>query len=119
MLLPTVIAQLRLVHGVIGRQLEVDLAERPDDTDNLQKTAMAYELAAIEGIDALLHPGTDQQSVDLADQAQAGAFRAYELLRVLPAPSADHERIFHVASRRMVAAAKAGVDRADAGGHAE
>jgi hypothetical protein len=90
------IAQLRLVHGVIGRQLEVDIAERPDDADNLQKTAMAYELAAIEGIDALLHPGTDQQSVDLADQAQAGAFRAYELLRVLPAPTADHERIFHV-----------------------
>ena len=168
------IAQLRLVHGVIGRQMEVDTAERPDDTDNLQKTAMAYELAAIEGIDALLHPGTDPQSVDLADQAQAGAFRAYELLRVLPAPFADHERIFHVlhhgalaycsdavymlqgeppsidteldqhfesarkaaqaggdatldvilrwlhvASRRMVASARAGVDRTDAEGDGE
>lgn len=90
------IAQLLLVHGVIGHQIEVDIAERPDDMANLQKTAMAYELAAIEGIDALLHPGTDQQSLQLADQAQAGASRAYELLRVLPAPATIHERIFHV-----------------------
>jgi hypothetical protein len=90
------VSRNRLVHGVIGRQMEVDTAERPDDTANLQKVAMAYELAAIEGIDALLHPGTDAQSAQLREQAQAGAFRAYELLRVLPAPSADHERIFHV-----------------------
>lgn len=90
------VSRNRLVHGVIGRQMEVDTAERPDDTANLQKVAMAYELAAIEGIDALLHPGTDAQSAQLREQAQAGAFRAYELLRVLPAPADDHGRVFHV-----------------------
>ena len=90
------VAILRLVHGVIGRQLELDIAERPEDAANLQKVAMAYELAAIEGIDALLHPGTDAQSVELGEQAQAGAFRAYELLRVLPSPPDEHARILHV-----------------------
>lgn len=90
------VALKRLVHGVIGRQLMIDGAERSDDADNLQKVAMAYELAAIEGIEALLHPSADAEKELLAEQAQAGAFRAYELLRVMPCPSGEHARIFHV-----------------------
>jgi len=90
------VARLRLVHGAIGRQLAVDVTDRTDDAASLEKAAMAYELAAIEGIDALLHPGTDSQSVQMGQQAQAGAFRAYELLRALPAPPDDYGRVFHV-----------------------
>jgi hypothetical protein len=68
------------------------------DTDNelVERAAMAYEIAAIEGLDALLHPSGDNERVRLRQQAQAGAFRAYELRRTLPVSSGAEERIFLV-----------------------
>ena len=51
---------------------------------------MAYELAAIEGLDALLHPSSDAANLDLQQQAQAGAYRAFEL-RHERTPSLAHQ----------------------------
>lgn len=80
----------------MGRQMEVAALDRSDDDANLDKVAMAYELAAIEGLSALLHPGTDKESASLREQAVAGAFRAYEFRRVLPTPGDDRARVLHV-----------------------
>ena len=97
------VARYRLVQGAVGRQLILDFSERPDDESNLERVAMAYEIAAIEGIDALLHPSTDEENKNLCEQAQAGAFRAYELRRALPIPTNDDDRAFHILHRGALA----------------
>ena len=97
------VARFRLVQSTVGRQLILDFSERLDDQSNLERVAMAYELAAIEGLDALLHPGTDEASNSLREQAQAGAFRTYELRRALPIPTNDAERAFHILHRGALA----------------
>src|SRR5208337_4038815 len=85
------------------RQLILDFAERLDDQSNLERVAMAYEIAAIEGIDALLHPSADEANKSLQDQAQAGAYRAYELIRALPIPTNNADRAFHILHRGALA----------------
>src|SRR5260221_11728346 len=80
------VATYRHVHEHVGQQLTLDFAEKGQDNDLLNNVMMAYELAAIEGIDALLHPAETDESARLADQAQAGAYRAYELARCLAIP---------------------------------
>ena len=88
------VANARLVEQALGGQLQLDFVETPIDGDLLERLATAYEVAAAEGLDALLHPSPQRE--ELTTQAQAGAFRAFELRRVLPVPSADLERIFHI-----------------------
>lgn len=62
----------------------------------LRRVATAYELAAIEGLDALLHPQESNESGRLRAQCQAAAYIAYHLLRSVPIPNEVTERIFHV-----------------------
>lgn len=88
------VANARLVHQAIGAQLHLDLVDRPVDTEAIDRLATAYEVAATEGLDALLHQSPEREL--LAIQAQAGAFRAFELQRVLPIPTEDTERILHI-----------------------
>lgn len=88
------VANARLVEDALGEQLQLNFIERPTDGDLLERLAIAYEVAAAEGLDALLHPSPQRQL--LATQAQAGAFRAFELRRVFPIPDGDSERVFHV-----------------------
>ena len=97
------VARYRLVQNAVGRQMILDFSERLDDQSNLERVALAYELAAIEGIDASLHPGMDEAGKNLREQAQAGAYRAYELRRALPIPTDDAERAFHILHRGALA----------------
>lgn len=97
------VARYRLVQTAVGKQMSLEFSEREDDESNLEKVAMAYELAAIEGIDASLRPTGDEANELLRDQAQAGAFRAYELRRALPVPTDDAARTFEVLHRGALA----------------
>jgi replicative superfamily II helicase len=97
------VARYRLVQSAVGRHMSLDFSERDGDESNLEKVAMAYELAAIEGIDALLRSSSDTRNELLRDQAQAGAFRAYELRRALPVRSSDGERTFEILHRGALA----------------
>lgn len=90
------IAKLRLVHSAVGKQMVIALDETPDDEIVIERLAMAYELAAIEGLDAFLHQSTDDTGIRLRQQTQAGAFQAYALGRTLSVPRHAEERIFHV-----------------------
>nr|WP_289072845.1 DEAD/DEAH box helicase [uncultured Halomonas sp.] len=87
-------AELRFVDISLGNLLEHSQAEF--DTDLLERVATAYELAAIEGIGPLLHPVSDQENKHLRELAQAGAYRAFSLFRVLPVPRHNEERLFHI-----------------------
>lgn len=87
-------AELRLVGTALGNLLQQ--ADDIFDQELLERVATAYELAAIEGLNALLHPATNTENANLREIAQAGAHRAFGLYRVIPAPSEDEARLFHV-----------------------
>lgn len=87
-------AELRLVDVALGNLLEHPQAEF--DSELLDRVATAYELAAIEGLGALLHPVANQGNKNLRELAQAGAYRAFGFFRVLPIPDDDEARLFHV-----------------------
>lgn len=90
------VAKISLMRSAVGHQMAIAFDDAATDNELVERTAMAYEIAAIEGLDALLHPSGDNERVRLRLQAQAGAFRAYDLLRILPIPSGAEDRIFHV-----------------------
>ncbi|MEN1599767.1 hypothetical protein AAIG97_32970, partial [Pseudomonas aeruginosa] len=71
--------------------------DSPIDLARLERLATACELAAIEGLESLIHLARTEQGIKLKIQAQAGAHRAFGILRVLPIPVECVEaRIFHV-----------------------
>jgi DEAD/DEAH box helicase len=85
-----------LVRKAVGRQLHLSYVEAAGDLALIERTALAYEVAALEGIRFLLYPGSDDLSVGLREQAQAGAFQCFQLSQVLPIPEQREKSIFHV-----------------------
>jgi hypothetical protein len=90
------VAKVRVMRSAVGRQMTIVFDETATDNDLVERAALAYEIAAIEGLDAILHPSGDEARVQLRLQAQAGTFRAYALRRTLPIPPGSEDRIFHV-----------------------
>lgn len=90
------VADVILMRSAVGGQMEITFDDGVAGTELIERAAMAYEIAAIEGLDALLHPSNDDERVRLRLQTQAGAFRAYNLSRTLPVPVGAEDRIFHI-----------------------
>lgn len=88
------VANSRLVAKAVGRQMRLSFDERPSDADLLERLALAYEMAAIEGLPAFLN--LSQADDELRKQCIAGASRAFELRRLFAVPELITERIFHV-----------------------
>jgi len=88
------VADARLVKQAVGRQMQIDFAETDYDPDLLRRLAMAYEMAAIEGLGAVLNPtSTDDE---LRQQCASGAWRAFEIRRLFNLPEQTEESIFHI-----------------------
>jgi superfamily II DNA/RNA helicase len=85
-----------LVRKAAGKQLHLSYVDSPDDLDLIERTALAYEVAALEGVRFLLYPGADELTSQLREQAQAGAFQCFQLSQVLPIPEQREKSIFHV-----------------------
>ena len=87
-------SKAKLVKNAIGEQLALRLDDSFDDEDALVRLAMAYEMAAIEGMhDFINHTDNDE----LQDQFLAGSHRAFEINRVLEVPENDELKlIFHL-----------------------
>lgn len=90
------VAKVRTLRSAVGHQMVITHDETDTDSELLERVATAYEVAAIEGLDALLHPAADEERVQLRFQAQAGTFRAYALRKTLPIPASSENMIFHV-----------------------
>jgi hypothetical protein len=90
------VAKIRTVRSAVGHQMAIAFDEAATDGELIERVAMAYEIAAIEGLGAVLHPSADESRLQLRLQAQAGAFRAYALRRTLSIPQTPEERVFHV-----------------------
>ncbi len=83
-----------LVDQAVGRQIHFHFNFSQDDLELLSRLAMAYEMAAIEGLADFMNPASDAQG--LREQCGAGAFRAFELRRLFPLPSEDEQRVLHI-----------------------
>ena len=84
----------RLARRAVGRQISFAFEENSEDEPFLERVALAFELAAIEGLDELSRPAGEQQQ--LRDQAVAASFRAFDVRRLLPVPAETHDRLFFV-----------------------
>lgn len=88
------IANERLAERAVGQQISFDFQPTVVDTHLLERVALAYELAAVEGISELSRPEGGDDS--LRQQAMAASFRAFGIRRLLPVPGGTHERLYHV-----------------------
>ena len=84
----------RLAQRAVGRQISFSFAENQEDEAVLERVALAYELAAIEGIDELSRPAGENQRI--RDQAVAASFLAFDIRRLHPVPMETHDRLFFV-----------------------
>lgn len=91
----------RLARRAVGRQIAFSFEENAADEPFLERVALAFELAAIEGLDELSRPaGLDRK---LRDQAVAASFRAFDIRRLLPVPAGTLDRLFFVLQLSAVA----------------
>lgn len=91
----------RLVRQAVGRQITFSFAEDEADEGLLERVALAYEIAAIEGLDALSRP--DGGDNGLRGQTAAASHHAFDIRRLAPIPENTEERIFHVLQLAAVA----------------
>ena len=84
----------RLVQRAVGRQIDFVFDETETDETLLDRVALAYEMAAIEGLDALSRPAGGDNA--LRDQATAASHHAFDIRRLADIPEGTEERIFHV-----------------------
>ena len=83
-----------LVEKAIGEQIYFDFTFSEADIDLLNRLAMAYEMAAIEGLRDFVN--LTSANNDMRAQCASGAFRAFEIRRLFELPENNHERIFHI-----------------------
>jgi len=87
-------AENRLVQKAAGYQLNIPIVASVAEEDLLRRTALAYEMAAIEGLPAFCSQSPEQDA--LRKQCIAGAWRAFAYYRLLQIPTATADRLFHV-----------------------
>ena len=104
-----VLTQPRRAQQETGRQTSFSGVESAGDETFLERVGLAFELAAIEGLEALGRPAGDNQR--LREQAVAVSFRVFDIRRLLPVPAETLERLFFVL--QLSAVACCGERRAD------
>lgn len=88
----------QFAHRAVGRQIAFSFV--PDEKNDpflqdkplLERIALAYEMAAIEGLDELSRPSGENQA--LRDQAMAASFKAFDIRRLMFTPEETHDRLF-------------------------
>ena len=82
----------RLALQSVGQQISSSFETSDDESSFLDRVALASELAAMEGLDALSRP--DGGDGTLRDQAVAASSRAFDIRRLQPIPETTHDRLF-------------------------
>jgi replicative superfamily II helicase len=83
-----------LVDKAVGNQIHFGFSFSESDYELLEKLSMAYEMAAIEGLNDFLNPASTNN--DLRGQCSSGAYRAFEIRRLFKLPVIDEQKIFHI-----------------------
>ena len=90
-----------LARSAVGQQIDFFFSSNNNDDTLLERVALAFEVAAIEGLDQLSRPSGE--NVVLRDQAVAASFRAFDIRRLFPIPTEAHDRLFFVLELSSVA----------------
>lgn len=83
-----------LARHAVGRQIAFDFPPPEEDMPALDRVALAYELAAVDGLDELSRVGGERDH--LRRQAIAASFCAFDLRRLMPVPHPTLERLYFV-----------------------
>ena len=92
--LATEIVNQRLAQRAVGRQIAFEFQTADEASLSLDRVALAYELAAIEGLDELSRPEGENDA--LRDQAIVASSHAFDIRRLLPVPEDTHDRLFTI-----------------------
>lgn len=84
----------RLAFRAVGKQITFSFAVEKDDEPFLERIALAYEMAAIEGLDELSRPAGENRV--LRDQAISASYKAFDIRRLMPVPKEANDRLFFV-----------------------
>ena len=89
------LARERLVQRAVGQQISFSFVnDSVSDDSLLERVALAYEIAVIEGLDELSRPSGANDA--LRSQTVAAASKAFDIRRLLPIPESTHDRLFFV-----------------------
>ena len=88
------LARERLAQRAVGQQIAFDFVHSESDDSLLERVALAYEIAVIEGLEELSRPSGANDA--LRNQAVAAASKAFDIRRLLPIPESTHDRLFFV-----------------------
>ena len=88
------LARQKIAKNAVGGQTEFSFRPGRDDEELLDRVALAYEVAAVEGLDELGRPAGQNKS--LREQAAAASSRAFDMRRLFPAPRETPERLLYV-----------------------
>lgn len=86
------LARERLAQHAVGQQIAFDFVHSASDDSLLERVALAYEIAVIEGLDELSRPSGTNDA--LRSQAVAAASKAFDIRRLMQVPESTHGRIF-------------------------
>lgn len=84
----------RLAYHAVGKQIAFSFAVDEEDDPLLERAALAYEMAAIEGLDELSRPSGENRS--LRDQAVSASYKAFDIRRLMSVPTDTHDRLIFV-----------------------
>ena len=84
----------RLADRAVGRQISFSFSWSKDHDTLLRRVALAFEVAAVEGLEELSRPSGE--NMELRDQTTAAAFRTFDIRRLLSIPTEPHDRLFFV-----------------------
>ncbi len=90
-----------LAQQTLGGQIVFSFSEGEATDGLLERVALAFELAAIEGLDELSRPSGE--NVELRDQVTAASFRMFDIRRLQAVPADRHDRLFFVLKLSAVA----------------
>ena len=91
----------RLADRAVGGQIAFSFSWSKDHDALLERVALAFEVAAIEGLEELSRPFGE--NMELRDQAAAASFRVFDIRRLLPVPARTRDRLFFVLQLSAVA----------------
>ena len=84
----------RLAQKAVGQQIAFDFHQSEEDSQLLDRVALAYEFAAIEGLDELSRPAGEDDS--LRKRSLEASSRAFNIRRLMPVPETTFDRMFFV-----------------------
>lgn len=84
----------RLATHAVGKQISFSFIPDADAEPFLERIALAYEMAAIEGLDELSRPSGE--NLALREQAISASYKAFDIRRLQLVPANTLDRLFFV-----------------------